>query len=157
MHHFPGLSLGAMARVYLGIIHQSFPLPESQRAGGKRGEGGGGVPTVPPPWPLTAPSNERRHSHTDVHSPCSSPFSPFLLPSSLFLLSVNPSCAPGNAFVSSLTSAPLLPSHSLLFHPSQDPSPPLSHTSLSPAVFCSLTHLLLSLVSHSAYFAENSY
>lgn len=30
MHHFAGLPLGAVARVYLGIIHQSFSRPESQ-------------------------------------------------------------------------------------------------------------------------------
>lgn len=141
MHHFAELPSGATAHVYLGIIHQSFPAAGISRAGGKRGEGGGGVPAVPPLWPLTAPSNERRHSHTDVLPPCSSPFSPFLLPSSPFLLSVNPSCAPGSAFVSSLASTPLLPSRSLLFHPSQDPSPPASRTSLSAAVFSSLTAL----------------
>lgn len=52
-------------------------------ASGEGGEGGGGVPAAPPLWPLTAPSNERRHSHTDVLTPCWSPFFPFLLPSSL--------------------------------------------------------------------------
>ncbi len=35
-------------------------------ASGKGGEGGDRVPAVPPLWPLTAPSNERRHSHTDA-------------------------------------------------------------------------------------------
>lgn len=49
-------------------------------ASGEGGEGGGGVPAVPPLWPLTAPSNERRHSHTDVLTPFWSPFFPFLLP-----------------------------------------------------------------------------
>lgn len=113
-------------------------------ASGKGGEGGGGVPAVPPLWPLTAPSNERRHSHTDVLTSCWSPFFPFLLPSSLysplFSPSVNSSCAPGTVFVSSLAPTPRLLSLSL-FHLSQDPSPPLTHTSLSPAVFSSLTAL----------------
>lgn len=135
MHHFAGLPFGARPRVYLGITHQSFSLAGISGAsveGGERREVG--VPAVPPLWPLTAPSNERRHSHTNVHTPSWSPFLPPLLPSSLFLPSVNLSGAPGNAL--SPPSLRLL--HCLLlsplFHLSQDLSPLLSHTAFSPAV-----------------------
>lgn len=101
MHHFAGLPLGARVRVYLGITHQSFSWPDlrGQWRGRRRGRWG---PCSPP---SVAPSNERRHSHTDTLTPCWSPFFPFLLPSSLysplFLPSVNSSCALGNIFVSS--------------------------------------------------------
>lgn len=74
-------------------------------AGGEGGERRGGVPAVPPLWPLMAPSNERRHSHTDALALCWSPFFPFLLPvsfySPLFLPSVNSVGAQGTIFVSS--------------------------------------------------------
>lgn len=53
MHHFAGLPLGARARVYLGITHQSFSRPDLKgRWEGRSVGGGGGVPAVPlcGPW-----------------------------------------------------------------------------------------------------------
>lgn len=150
MHHFAGLPLGARACVYLGITHQSFFLAGSQGPVKREEKRGTGVPAVPPLWPLTAPSNERRHSHTDVLTPSWSPFLPFLLPfprcSPIFLPSVNSSCSPGNVFVSSLAPSPSLLTLSLLFHLSQDPSPTPSHTSFSPVVFSLLTPLSCSVL-----------
>lgn len=74
MHHFAGLPLGAVACVYLRITHQSFFfLAGSWGPVGRGGEGGGGVPAAPALWPLTAPSNERRHSYTDALTLCWSP------------------------------------------------------------------------------------
>lgn len=82
----------------------------------------------------------------DLPSSLSSSLSSLYSP--LFLPSINSSGAPGTAFVSSLAPTPLPSSLSLSlsFHPPQDPSPQLSHTSLSPAVFSSLTaHSCLAL------------
>lgn len=66
--------------VCLSSYHSSIILLAGSRGPvEKRREEGGGVPTVPTLWPLTAPSNERRHSYNDMLTPYWSPFLPLLL------------------------------------------------------------------------------
>lgn len=105
MHHFAGRPPGARGACFSWYHSSIIFLFGSQGPVEKGGEEGGGVPAVPPLWPLMAPSNERRHSHTDMLTPRRAPFFPFLLPfalcSPLFLPSVNTSLALGNVFVSS--------------------------------------------------------
>lgn len=136
MHHFAGLPLGAQARVYLGITHQSFSRPDlrGQWRGKRRGEVGSLQSPLCGPWQHLL---MRDATHTLTCSLlCWSPFFPFLLPSTLhsplFLPSVNSSCAPGNVFVSSLAPAPLLLSLSPLV------------SSVSGSLTSTLPHLPLS-------------
>lgn len=155
MHHFAGLPLGARACVYLGITHQSFFLAGSQGPVKREEKRGTGVPAVPPLWPLTAPSNERRHSHTDVLTPSWSPFLPFLLPfprwSLLFSPSVNSSCSPGNVFVSSLAPCSLSPSCFICLRI------PHLHPPTPPSLLLSSPYSLPCLVRYFACFAEINY
>lgn len=71
MHHFPGLLTGpgSCLSCYCSSII-SFPRTylRGQRRGreGREGERG---PTSPTLWPLTAPSNERRHSNPAILNP----------------------------------------------------------------------------------------
>lgn len=143
MHHFARLPMGAGARVYLGITHQSFPRPDLRGRWERKRTRGGGVPAVPPLWPLTAPSNERRHSHRDALAPR---LFPFLLPSALrsllFLPSVNYErytrerlCLLPRSDSSSAFSLPLVSSVSGSL------TSALLHLPPSPAVFSSLTAL----------------
>lgn len=147
-------------RVFILVsLINHFSWPRSQGPAKREEKRVTGVPAVPPLWPLTAPSNERRHSHTHVLTPSWSPFLPFLFPfphcSLLFLPSVNSSCSPGNVFVSSLVPSPSLLTLSLscficLRIPHLHPPTPPFRSLPSP-------HSPPCLVRYFACFAENGY